>query len=63
MDYCKCGSIIINGKCTNDHCQGKNQKRKDWVAGGVAMGFKKPVTYEEAVKLAKRIKNEEKKYT
>lgn len=57
MDFCKCGSIIINDKCSNEHCTHSGQKRKDWVIGGVPMDFKKPVSYDEASKLAKRIKN------
>ncbi|MDP4117553.1 MAG: hypothetical protein Q8903_15575 [Bacteroidota bacterium] len=59
MDFCKCGSIKINGKCSNAHCSEKNQKRKDWVVGGMAMDFKKPVSYEEASQLAERLKSTE----
>lgn len=61
MEFCNCGSIKKNGKCTNAHCPEKHQKRKDWVAGGMAMDFKKPVTYEEASELAQRLKNAEDK--
>lgn len=60
MNFCKCGSIMKNGKCTNVHCHEKAQKRKDWVAGGMVMDFKKPVTYEEALHLAEKLKNTEK---
>jgi len=60
MEFCKCGSIKKAGKCTNLHCTETNQKRKDWIAGGVNMAFKKPVTYEEAIQLAERIKHVEK---
>ncbi len=59
MEFCRCGSIMQGGKCTNVHCPEKNQKRKDWVAGGMAMDFKKPVTYEEAIELAERLRNPE----
>jgi hypothetical protein len=59
MEFCKCGSIKKDGKCSNEHCPEKNQKRKDWVVGGLAMDFKKPVTYEEAAGLAKKMKNTE----
>lgn len=59
MDFCKCGSVMKNGKCSNDHCPGKNQKCKDWVVGGAAMNFKKPVSYEEAADLARRINAKE----
>ena len=60
MDFCKCGSITKNGKCSNEHCPEKSQKRKDWIAGGRVMDFKKPVSYEEAVELAERLKSSEK---
>jgi len=60
MDFCRCGSIIKNEKCSNEHCTEKHQKRKDWIAGGMAMDFKKPVTYEEAAGLAERLKRSEK---
>lgn len=58
MNFCKCGSIVLNGKCTNNHCPEKNQKRKDWVAGGLAMEFKKPVSYEKATELAYKLRKE-----
>ena len=60
MDFCKCGSILINEKCTNEHCPSKSQKHKDWVIDGRAMDFKKAVSYEEAAKLAKRLNMKEK---
>ena len=61
MNFCKCGSIIINEKCSNEHCPEKGQKRKGWIVKGVPMDFKKPVSYEEAFKLAERLKDPEKK--
>lgn len=57
MDFCKCGSMMINEKCSNVHCPEKNQKRKDWTVGGMALDFKKPVTYEEAASLAEKLNN------
>lgn len=60
MEFCKCGSIKKENKCTNIHCPESGQKRKDWVVGGMAMDFKKPVTYDEAYGLAKRMKTFEK---
>lgn len=57
MEFCKCGSIKVEGKCSNARCPGKDQKRKDWVVGGMAMDFKRPVSYEEAAGLAAKIKN------
>ncbi|MGE4282725.1 MAG: hypothetical protein AB7G87_03300 [Clostridia bacterium] len=61
MDFCKCGSILINEKCSNEHCPSKSQKLKDWVVDGKTMDFKKPVSYEQAAKLAKKLKMKEKK--
>ena len=55
LDFCKCGSIIINSKCSNAHCPEKNQKNKAWVVEGRALDFKKPVSYDEAENLAKRM--------
>lgn len=59
MEFCKCGSMMIQGKCSNDRCPEKNQKRKDWVIGGMALGFKKPVHYEEAAALAEKMRSAE----
>ena len=55
MNFCKCGSLKKNDKCSNVHCPEKTQKRKDWVIGGQVMDFKKPVTYEDAAGLAERL--------
>lgn len=60
MDFCKCGSILINGKCSNEHCPINSQKHKGWVIDGRAMEFKKPVSYEEAADLARRLNMKEK---
>lgn len=60
MDFCKCGSILINGKCSNKHCPGNNQKHKDWVISGRKMDFKKPVSYEEAADMARKLNMKEK---
>ncbi len=55
MDFCKCGSIEINGKCSNDHCPSKNLKHKDWVIDGRAVDFNKPVSCEEAEKFVRKL--------
>lgn len=60
MEFCKCGSIQIDGKCSNVHCPYKNQKLKDWVIDGRDMNFKKPVSYVEASKVAKKLNRREK---
>lgn len=26
MEFCKCGSVMINGSCTNKNCSNKQQK-------------------------------------
>lgn len=59
MDFCKCGSIIINEKCTNAHCPVENQKCKGWIVDGTSVNFKKPVSYEEASEIVKRLNNTE----
>ncbi len=60
MDFCRCGSIIINEKCSNAHCPDKNQKCKDWVVGGRALDFKKPVSFDAADSIARRMNAQEK---
>ena len=55
MDFCKCGSILINDKCSNAHCPSKTKKLKGWVIEGQTMDFKKAVSYEDAAKFAKRL--------
>jgi hypothetical protein len=48
MKYCKCGSLLENGVCSNVNCMSNSSKRKDWCIDGCFIDFKKPVTYEEA---------------
>jgi hypothetical protein len=60
MEFCKCGSIQINEKCSNEHCPFKNQKLKDWVIDGRSMDFKNPVSYKEAAGLARRLDKKKK---
>jgi hypothetical protein len=62
MDFCICGSMKKEGKCTNKHCLEKNDKCKNWVAGGRSMNFIKPVTYEEAANQAEKIRKSEMKF-
>lgn len=59
MDFCKCGSIRIKNKCTNEHCPEKTQKLKDWVIDGRVMEFKKPVSYDDAAGLARKLNEKE----
>jgi hypothetical protein len=54
MDFCKCGSIQIKGKCSNKHCPIISPKNKTWVIDGKAMDFNKPASYEEAAELVRR---------
>jgi hypothetical protein len=60
MEFCKCGSIRVNGKCSNVHCPNNTQKHKDWVIDGRKMDFKKPVSYDDAAKLGKRLNMKDK---
>ena len=61
MDFCKCGSIKINDRCTNEHCPEQNQKNKGWIVDGTSVSFKKAVSYEEASDIVKKMNNSEKK--
>ena len=61
MDFCKCGSIIKNDKCTNEHCPEQNQKSKGWIVDGTSINFKKAVSFEEASGIVKKINTTEKK--
>lgn len=60
MEFCKCGSIIIKGKCSNEHCPEKNQKHKEWIIDGKAVGFKKPISYDEAAKFIRELEKDDK---
>lgn len=60
MEFCKCGSIIIKGECTNQHCRKKDQKSKEWVIDGRGMNFEKPLSYEEAAGQARRLNSKDK---
>ena len=60
MNFCKCGSLIVNDECTNQHCPGKDQKGKEWVIDGRGMNFEKPLSYEEAANQAKRLNSKHK---
>ena len=60
MDFCKCGSIIIKGECTNQHCPDKDQKSTEWVIDGRGMNFEKPLSYKEAAGQAKRLNKRDK---
>lgn len=51
---------MINEKCSNEHCPDKKQKCKGWVVGGRALDFKKPVSFDAADGLAKRLNDREK---
>ena len=53
IQYCKCGSIITNGKCSNKACGG--EKHKGYYIYGAWFDFNEPVTYEEALVTANRI--------
>ena len=48
MDFCKCGSIIQDGICTNIHCMTRNEAVSSWIINGKLERFKKPVMLAEA---------------
>lgn len=51
MQYCKCGSILIYGVCSNKRCPEADNALREWIIDGAEVKFKEPVTYTEAVKL------------
>ena len=51
MKYCKCGSMIIDGNCTNSNCE-ESGKKYEWIINGKPMKFSTPVRYDDAVKLS-----------
>ena len=57
-DYCKsCGSLIIDGKCSNRKCPAENNKSKIWEIYGMKLEFVKPVTFQTARNKYNKIKN------
>lgn len=48
MNYCKCGSMLEFGVCSNRHCQEANCENVSWIINGHEYKFKKPITLEEA---------------
>jgi hypothetical protein len=55
VEFCECGSIKINGKCSNKNCPEKRSRRKVWSIKGIVFDFGKPVTYTEAYISAEKI--------
>jgi len=53
IQYCRCGSIIDNGKCTRLKCPFRPAKYRMWVINNRYLEFDKPVTLEEAIKFSK----------
>lgn len=53
IQYCKCGSIIENGKCTWLKCPFSPAKYCMWVINGRFLEFQKPVTLSKAKAVAK----------
>jgi hypothetical protein len=60
MDYCeKCGSLIVNERCSNRGCYGLNKrnqevKKKKWMIGSDIIYFSHPVTFNEAQELQQK---------
>ena len=55
IKYCECGSIIIDGKCSNERCGG--EKQKGHYIYGMWFDFNTPVTRQEATVMAEEIIN------
>ena len=53
MDFCECGSIMQDGKCTNKHCTSRNMALLSWIINGKLERFRQPVTLAEAIEAIK----------
>lgn len=53
MLFCKCGSIINNGLCTNKHCETRNESLSSWLIHGISYRFRRPLTITEAMEAVK----------
>jgi len=49
VKFCKCGSILENGKCTRLKCPINSPKYRMWVVDNQFLEFEKPVTLDEAL--------------
>jgi hypothetical protein len=48
MQFCECGSIIQDGRCTNRRCVSRDERLTSWLIDGVLWRFKVPLTLAEA---------------
>jgi hypothetical protein len=53
IKYCKCGSIMENGKCTRLKCPISPAKYRMWIIKDKFLEFENPVTLEEALEIVK----------
>lgn len=53
MQFCKCGSIILDNLCSNRRCVTRNESLTNWVIGGRLHRFSQPLTLTEAREAAK----------
>lgn len=53
IEFCQCGSIKINGECTNKRCPALNRKSNKWIIKGVEYQFREKVTNEQAQEAVK----------
>lgn len=54
-DFCGCGSIKRNGKCSNKNCTELRTKKRVWVIEGQMLEFGNAVTGPEAAASAAKI--------
>jgi hypothetical protein len=54
LEYCKCGSLIINNNCSNRGCKFRANKdkvkKRNWLIGDTKVRTNEYLTYEEALK-------------
>lgn len=51
-EYCSCGSLKVQGVCSNCRCPEINSKSHKWIIEGTEVLFKELVTYQEACDIA-----------
>lgn len=48
IQYCKCGSIMEFGICSNRRCPERDSRHREWIVGGMLLRYPEPVTRKEA---------------
>jgi hypothetical protein len=52
-EFCPCGSLKVNGVCSNRKCPHKTSMAREWIVDGTLYYFKRSLTYAEAVEAVK----------